>query len=330
MKVIYFLLLCLLLTGCSYDNKCKTEAGNVNTTNSYYPIAVTNYASNRQKIQEVFKEKPKRVIAHHQNVIEAMIAIDEEKSIVAGAFAGTDTRMFSKEYQEKVKEIPVIYEYGFDLETVLMYQPDLIIGWQSTFSPRTLRTTDFWHKRGVNTYILGNSNAILPVGTVEDEIIFLDDMGRIFNRQKESARLIKEIRDELAYVHEQTKGRTVQKVLVIEILGNNIVTYDENRLSGDMLKKLGAQLINCGRTIDAETLIALNPDVIFVVNAKGLLEDDYAIKKITGNKALRSINAIKNKRVYAIPLIYMYASGTRTIDGIRTFRNGLYPEMKGR
>jgi len=73
----------------------------------------------------------------------------------------------------------------------------------------------------------------------------------------------------------------------------------------------------------------LNPDVIFVVNAKGLLANDVAIEKVYNNKAFKNIRAVKNKRVYPIPLIFMYASGTRTIDGIKTFRDGLYPEMKG-
>lgn len=329
MKLLYFFAVCLLLAGCSLSKDNETQINSTSIKDDYYPISITNYASDREKIQEIFKEKPKRVIAHHQNTIEAMMAINEEKRIVAGAFAGTDTRIFSKVYQDKVSSIPVINDFSFDLETVLMYHPDLIIGWQSTFSPRMLRTTDFWHKRGVNTYILANSNAVLPIGTVEDEITFLDDMGKIFNRQKESNYLIKEITEELAYIREQTHGRVAQKVLVIELMGNTIVTYDKNRLSGDMLKKLGAQLIECGRTIDAETLITLNPDVIFVVSARGMMNKDDAIKRITGNEVFRSINAVKNKRVYGIPLIYMYASGTRTIDGIKTFRDGLYPEMKG-
>ncbi len=73
----------------------------------------------------------------------------------------------------------------------------------------------------------------------------------------------------------------------------------------------------------------MNPDVIFVVNAKGLLANDAAIEKVYNNKAFKNIRAVKNKRVYPIPLIFMYASGTRTMDGIKTFRDGLYPEMKG-
>lgn len=329
MKLLYFFAVCLLLTGCSLSKDNETQINSTSIKDDYYPISITNYASDRKKIQEIFKEKPKRVIAHHQNTIEAMMAINEEKRIVAGAFAGTDTREFSAQYKDKVKKLPEINGFNFDLETVLMYRPDLIIGWQSTFSSRLLRSTDFWHKRGVNTYIAPNSNSILPIGTVEDEYRFLHDIGSIFNRQKETAMLINEIKDEVAYVQKQTKCRKQERVLIIEFMGRSITTYDKTRLCGDMVKKLGGQLIECGRNIDAETLITLNPDVIFVVNAKGLSANDAAIQKVYSNKAFKNIKAVKNNRVYPIPLIFMYASGTRTIDGIKTFRDGLYPEMKG-
>lgn len=328
MKLIWLIIITVIINGCGLANKEGTVAA-VKGKNTYYPIYIKNYTSNRENMNEIFCKKPERVIAHHQNIMEALMAIDEEETIVGGAFAGTDTREFSAQYKDKVKKLPEINGFNFDLETVLMYRPDLIIGWQSTFSSRLLRSTDFWHKRGVNTYIVPNSNSILPIGTVEDEYRFLHDIGSIFNRQKETAMLINEIKDEVAYVQKQTKGRKQQRVLIIEFMGRGITTYDKTRLCGDMVKKLGGQLIECGRNIDAETLITLNPDVIFVVNAKGLLANDAAIQKVYSNKAFKNIKAVKNNRVYPIPLIFMYASGTRTIDGIKTFRDGLYPEMKG-
>ena len=48
------------------------------------------------------------------------------------------------------------------------------------------------------------------------------------------------------------------------------------------------------------------------------------VNKVLENPAFASLSAVKNKRVYAIPLGEMYSSGIRTIDGINTFANGLY------
>ena len=44
-------------------------------------------------------------------------------------------------------------------------------------------------------------------------------------------------------------------------------------------------------------------------------------------EALQSLDAVKNGRVYPIMLSEMYASATRTQDGIETFAKGLYPDV---
>ena len=98
-----------------------------------------------------------------------------------------------------------------------------------------------------------------------------------------------------------------------------------------MVTKLGAELLNPeGGNIGAEDLIKLNPDCIFVSymdrgNENVPVEE---INKILENPAFASLSAVKNKRVYSIPLGDMYSSGIRTIDGINTFANGLYENEK--
>ena len=48
---------------------------------------------------------------------------------------------------------------------------------------------------------------------------------------------------------------------------------------------------------------------------------------IQDDEALQSLDAVKNGRVYPIMLSEMYASATRTQDGIETFAKGLYPDV---
>ena len=52
------------------------------------------------------------------------------------------------------------------------------------------------------------------------------------------------------------------------------------------------------------------------------------LSAITEDEALQSLNAVKNGRVYPIMLSEMYASATRTQDGIETFAKGLYPDIE--
>ena len=45
------------------------------------------------------------------------------------------------------------------------------------------------------------------------------------------------------------------------------------------------------------------------------------------NAAFADIDAVKNNRVIPIELGQMYCSGVRTIDGIHTIANGMYPDL---
>ena len=48
---------------------------------------------------------------------------------------------------------------------------------------------------------------------------------------------------------------------------------------------------------------------------------------ILDDESLASLSAVQNNRVIPIMLSEMYASATRTKDGIVTIANGLYPDL---
>ena len=99
-----------------------------------------------------------------------------------------------------------------------------------------------------------------------------------------------------------------------------------------MVTQLGATLANPdASTVGKEDIIAANPDVIFVVYMPYAGDDpqsvmDSQLAVIQDDEALQSLDAVKNGRVYPIKLSEMYASATRTQDGIETFAKGLYPD----
>ena len=49
---------------------------------------------------------------------------------------------------------------------------------------------------------------------------------------------------------------------------------------------------------------------------------------ILEDEALQNLSAVKNGNVYPIMLSEMYASATRTPDGMVTFAQGLYPDLE--
>ncbi len=100
-----------------------------------------------------------------------------------------------------------------------------------------------------------------------------------------------------------------------------------------MVTQLGGVLANPdGSSLGKEDLIAADPDVIFVVYMPYTGDDPEEVKNenlntIIGDESLQSLQAVQNDRVVPIMLSEMYASATRTQDGIETFAKGLYPEL---
>ena len=79
-------------------------------------------------------------------------------------------------------------------------------------------------------------------------------------------------------------------------------------------------------------MITANPDVIFIVYMPYSGDDPATVEqenmsKLLDNEVYQSLDAIKNGRVYPIMLSEMYASATRTKDGIVTFAKGMYPDV---
>ena len=104
-----------------------------------------------------------------------------------------------------------------------------------------------------------------------------------------------------------------------------------NNLSMKLFEKISPENKDSLYSVNTseEDLVKLNPDSIFVVYMDRSDETvaQGEVDKVLENPALASLDAVKNKRVNSIALGEMYSSGIRTIDGINTFANGLYPQL---
>ena len=97
---------------------------------------------------------------------------------------------------------------------------------------------------------------------------------------------------------------------------------------------IGGGIANLGtiKEADLEAVMACDPDVIFVVYMAYAGDDPDAVRAeqlaaIQDDPALASLSAVQNGRVHLIMLGDIYASGPRTIDGIRTLAQGMYPGL---
>lgn len=335
------LVACLLLSGCTrniftlpvHENPEALVRFNTPVQYDYnpahYPVTIENFNTQGEPEQQTFTKPPERVVAVWQNSIETLLALGVGDRLIAGNGV-PDKKFFLPQYQEQYSQIPYTGLQLLDVETTMMLKPDLIVGWHSTFSPKVIRPTEFWHKRGVNTFIARSSIITNKKRTLENEYKDILDLGRIFDKNERAQQLVADMQYEVQFATSQTAGfQKRPRALVIEFMGKEVSVYGERSLAGDIVHELNGELLAAkDRNIGIEQVVELDPDVIFVV----VIESHYGheqdmVDRVTQHKALKNLRCVKEGRVLPLPLYAIYSSGVRTYDGIKIIANGLYPDL---
>lgn len=332
---------CLLLTGCERNiftlpvkenpeallrfNQPVEYAYNP----AHYPVTIENYNTQGEPEQMTYTKPPQRVVAVWQNSIETLLALGVGDRLIAGNGV-PDKKFFRKEYQEQYSKIPYTGLQLLDLETTMMLKPDLIVGWHSTFAPKVLRPTDFWHKRGVNTFIARSSMIDAKPRTLANEYKDILDLGKIFDKNERAQQLVGQMQQEVNFAISRTADYPKRpRALVLEFMGKEPSVYGEKTLAGNIVKELHGELLaEKQRAIGLEQVVELDPDVIFIV----VTEFNYGreqdmLDRVTQHKALKHLRCVQQGRVVALPLYAIYSSGVRTYDGIKIIATGMYPDL---
>lgn len=319
-------------TDAAEETKAEESAGK----RTEYPLTITTYNYNGDEIETTYEKAPEKVLAVYQGCIETMLALGLEDHLLATA--GLDNEV-PEEQKAGFSKVDYLDEFTPSLETVTMLEPDMIFSWSSLFNDQNLGDVTNWIDKGCNTYYSTNTR---PKGdtagrprTLENEYTDILNIGKIFDVQDKAEAIVEDIKSVIDKTTEATKDiEEKPSVLILEPLGDDITNYGALSLGGDMVTKLGATLANPdASTVGKEDIVAANPDVIFVVYMPYAGDDPETVMNeqlgiITEDEALQSLDAVKNGRVIPIMLSEMYASATRTQDGIETFAKGLYPELE--
>ncbi|MCM1991856.1 ABC transporter substrate-binding protein [Oceanirhabdus seepicola] len=309
------------------DNS-KEETNNESETakSNHYPVTITTYNYSKEPVEITVEKEPEKVVAVYQNSIETLLALGLEDKIVAAS--GLDHEV-KPQWKKAFEGVNYLTEFTPSKETVVMLEPDFILSWYSIFSDKRLGDVDYWHNKGVNTYMSLNSGAA-AIKTLDNEYTDILNMGKVFNVEDKAQAIVDEITNEVERVSKAVEKEEQKTALIVEIYKDYIRTYGKTTLGGDMVTQLGAEVLSPeGGKISEEGLVNLNPNTIFVVYMDRENEDvaTESVNKIMNNPALASLKAVKEESVHAIQLGEMYASGVRTIDGINKFAKGLYPHL---
>lgn len=296
---------------------------------AHYPVTISNLKTGKEYEKQIFRKPPQRIVCVWQNSIETAIALGVGDRIVAGMGVYSPDYI-KKEYRSQYEQIPVKGIENLDQETVIMMQPDIIIGWYSTFTAKYLRGTDFWHNRGVGTYT-AVSSAWLPEGQMlENEFNDILNLGKIFDKSARAEAIVSAMKKEITDVVTNTQHLPKRpRALIIAGMGKQMGIYGENSLAGDLVKRLNGELLAADqKSINVEQVIDYEPDVIFyLIGERGYKDKDEIIDEVYKMQGFKNLQCAKNKRIIPLPLNSIYTPGVRTMDGIKIIAHGLYPDV---
>ncbi len=313
----------------------SSTAAETEAKRTQYPVTIKTYGSDGSEIETTYEKAPEKVLAVYQGSVETLLALGLEDHIVATA--GLDNEV-PDDLKAAFSKTNYLDEFTPSLETVTMLEPDMIFSWGSLFGEKTLGDAKGWVDKGVNIYMNTNThpknNDESYSKTLENEYNDILNMGIIFDVQDKAEAIVNEMKNTVASVLDKTSQLEEKpSVMVLETGDDSYTNYGANTLGGDMVTELGGVLANPdASSVGKEDIVDANPDVIFVVYMPYSGDDPEELRTqklndILEDEAFASLDAVKNGRVVPIMLSEMYASATRTQDGIETFAKGLYPDI---
>ena len=310
-------LLCLALSlGCAQAFAEATK----------YPL--TLQSCNREV---TFKEAPKHAVSHDINMTQMMLALGL-KPRMAGYSGISGWKSVTPEMQSLLDGLPELAAKYPSVETLLNANVDFFFaGWDygmrvgGDLTPQTLLPL------GINVYELTESCAFVmkrPAATLEDTYNDLRNLGKIFDVQDRANALIAQMQTQVAAIRQDLPADK-PRVFLYDSGEDRAMTSGRLGMPQALIDAAGGRNIlddveASWTRVNWETVVEHNPQVIVIVDYS---EITAAQKEqfLLDNKALQSVDAIKNRRFIVIP----YVQATPGIDNVlavETLAKGFHGE----
>jgi iron complex transport system substrate-binding protein len=291
-----------------------------------YPLSIQS--CNREV---TFKEAPKHAVSHDINMTQMMFALGL-KSRMAGYSGVSGWKSVTPQMQSLLDGLPELAAKYPSVETLLDANVDFFFaGWDygmrvgGDLTPQTLQPL------GINVYELTESCAFVmkrPAATLEDTYNDLRNLGKIFDVQDRANTLIADMQ---AQVAEARKDLPADKprVFLYDSGEDRAMTSGRLGMPQALIDAAGGRNIlddveASWTRVNWETVVEHNPQVIVIVDYSEITAEQK-VRFLLDNKALQSVDAIKNQRFIVIP----YVQATPGIDNVlavETLAKGFHGE----
>ena len=280
---------------------------------THYPLTIKS--CNREV---TFKQAPQHALSHDINMTQMMLALDL-KPRMAGYSGISGWKAVTPQMQTILEGLPELAAKYPSVETLLDANVDfLFAGWDygmrvgGDLTPQTLQPL------GINVYELTESCAFVmkrPAATLEDTYNDLRNLGKIFDVQDRANALITDMQNQVAEIGKDLPAEK-PRVFLYDSGEDRAMTSGRLGMPQALIDAAGRR--NILDDVDAswtrvnwETVVERNPQVIVIVDYSEITAEQK-IRFLLKNRALQSVDAIRNQRFIVIP----YVQATPGIDNV--------------
>ncbi|NPV88036.1 ABC transporter substrate-binding protein [Coprothermobacteraceae bacterium] len=241
-----------------------------------------------------FGSVPKRVLSLAPNMTEIMYALGVQGSLMG--------RTPADDYPPEVKNIPIMGDYTQpNLEILLTKNPDLILATKS------------FRKDLYDVMVKRWKVYVADPQTIDGVSKLIHDMGVIFQRPEQAARLEEHIR--LTPIALQSLGGTHPSVLLL-LWNDPPMSVGKGTFVDDLLNRIGLRSVTAEYsqpwpTLGEETLLRLDPDLILYPSA-GMGGQLTTFNR----KPWTDLAAVKNGKLIPFTDDYLFRPGPRITKGM--------------
>ncbi|WMJ00588.1 ABC transporter substrate-binding protein [Pseudomonas chlororaphis subsp. aurantiaca] len=289
-----------------------------------YPLTV--HSCNREV---TFKEAPKHALSHDINMTQMMLALGL-KSRMVGYSGISGWKAVTPEMRTILDGLPELAAKYPSVETLLDANVDFFFaGWDygmrvgGDLTPQTLTPL------GINVLELTESCAFVmkrPPASLDDTYNDLRNLGRIFDVQDRANQLIAEMQQQVAAI-QQDLPTEKPRVFLYDSGEDRAMTSGRLGMPQALIDAAGGRNIlddveASWTRVNWETVVERNPQVIVIVDYSEITAEQKQ-QFLLDNKALQSVDAIRNQRFIVIP--YVQATpGIDNVEAVQTLAKGFH------
>ncbi len=331
--ILSFVLCTFVFVGCdnsskNVDTKKVEPTKKVETENNYKPVTITvdlDRSGKGDKVEQTFTKPPKKVVALGDQMADYFFDLGLEKNMVGythGSCWSTVSQFPAR------KTVPLIGgpKGKPTKEELVSLNCDFLMGWDSAFSEKRFNK-QFCQENKIAMY---TPYCASDSATFEDIYKDYETLGKIFNVEKVAEKKIAAMKAKLKYVREKLGEDVYKNPINVLVHGggkDNMFTACQG-MPGDMLKLAGARStfddIKKGwASVSWEQIVERNPDVILILDYNG--EAKEKMDALYANDALKTVNAIKNKKIIVANASDMEGSAG-SAGTVEIIAKSLYPD----